>query len=398
MSLKPLVLNKGADRRLRAGHVWIYSNEVDTKASPLRDFESGEQVQVVDAEGRPRGNAFINPDTLICGRLFSRDPDQLLDRSLIIHRLNVALSLREMNFSTPCYRLVFGDSDGLPGLVIDRFYDIFVVQISAAGMQLVQEQIIDALNKVFKPQAIVLRNDGKFRQTEGLDTYVEVVQGQVSDLSPLSENGVNLVAPLLTGQKTGWFYDHRENRARMQSLVKGKRVLDLFSYIGGWGIQALAAGAEEVVCLDASASALDVAVENARLNGMEAKLRTLQGDAFDICKALVAERERFDLVVVDPPAFIMRKKDIRNGERAYARINNFAMRLLNKGGVLVSASCSMHLQRETLVDILRSNSRELDRQGQIFAQGYQGADHPIHPSIPETEYLKAYFMRLLANE
>lgn len=398
MSLKPLVLNKGADRRLRAGHVWIYSNEVDTKASPLRDFESGEQVQVVDAEGRPRGNAFINPDTLICGRLFSRDPDQLLDRSLIIHRLNVALSLREMNFSTPCYRLVFGDSDGLPGLVIDRFYDIFVVQISAVGMQLVQEQIIDALNKVFKPQAIVLRNDGKFRQTEGLDTYVEVVQGQVSDLSPLSENGVNLVAPLLTGQKTGWFYDHRENRARMQSLVKGKRVLDLFSYIGGWGIQALAAGAEEVVCLDASASALDVAVENARLNGMEAKLRTLQGDAFDICKALVAERERFDLVVVDPPAFIMRKKDIRNGERAYARINNFAMRLLNKGGVLVSASCSMHLQRETLVDILRSNSRELDRQGQIFAQGYQGADHPIHPSIPETEYLKAYFMRLLANE
>ena len=398
MSLKPLVLNKGADRRLRAGHVWIYSNEVDTKASPLRGFELGEQVQVIDAEGRPRGNAFVNPDTLICGRLFSRDPDQLLDRSLIIHRLNVALSLREMNFSTPCYRLVFGDSDGLPGLVIDRFYEIFVVQIASAGMQLVQEQIIDALNKVFKPQAIVLRNDGKFRQTEGLETYVEVVQGQVSDLSPLSENGVNLVAPLLTGQKTGWFYDHRENRARMQSLVKGKRVLDLFSYIGGWGIQALAAGAEEVVCLDASASALDVAVENARLNGLQDKLRTLQGDAFDICKALVADRERFDLVVVDPPAFIMRKKDIRNGERAYARINNFAMRLLNKGGVLVSASCSMHLQREKLVDILRSNSRELDRQGQIFAQGYQGADHPIHPSIPETEYLKAYFMRLLANE
>ncbi len=398
MSLKPLVLNKGADRRLRAGHVWIYSNEVDTKASPLRGFELGEQVQVIDAEGRPRGNAFVNPDTLICGRLFSRDPDQLLDRSLIIHRLNVALSLREMNFSTPCYRLVFGDSDGLPGLVIDRFYDIFVIQIASAGMQLVQEQIIDALNKVFKPQAIVLRNDGKFRQTEGLETYVEVVQGQVGDLSPLSENGVNLVAPLLTGQKTGWFYDHRENRARMQSLVKGKRVLDLFSYIGGWGIQALAAGAEEVVCLDASASALDVAVENARLNGLQDKLRTLQGDAFDICKALVADRERFDLVVVDPPAFIMRKKDIRNGERAYARINNFAMRLLNKGGVLVSASCSMHLQREKLVDILRSNSRELDRQGQIFAQGYQGADHPIHPSIPETEYLKAYFMRLLANE
>lgn len=398
MKLKPLVLQSGADRRLRAGHVWIYSNEVDTKQSPLKSFEPGEQVQVLDSAGRPRGTAYVNPNTLICGRLFSRNPEQHLDRSLIIHRLNVALSLREMNFSDPCYRLVYGDSDGLPGLVIDRFFDIFVVQISTAGMERCQEQIIAALNKVFRPKAIVLRNDGKFRATEGLDTYVEVVQGEVSDLSPLRENGVDMVAPLLTGQKTGWFYDHRENRARMQQLVRGKRVLDLFSYIGGWGVQALAAGAAEVTCVDASAGALEVAAENARLNGREADLHCLQGDAFDICKALVAEKERFDVVIVDPPAFIMRKKDVRNGERAYARINNFAMRLLKMNGVLISASCSMHLETDRLVDMLRSNSRELDRNGQIFAQGYQGADHPIHPAIPETEYLKAYFMRLLPNE
>lgn len=398
MSAKPLVLRAGADKRLRAGHVWIYSNEVDTKASPLKDFEPGEQVQVVDSQGRPRAAAYINPNTLICGRVYSRDAEQALDRSLIVHRLNIALSLREMNFPDPCYRLVYGDSDGLPGLVIDRFWDIFVIQISTAGMERVQHHVIDALNKVFMPSAILLRNDGKFRATEGLDTYVEVVQGNIPDLAPLRENGVDLLAPLMTGQKTGWFYDHRENRARMQQLVKGKRVLDLFSYVGGWGIQALAAGADQVSCVDASAGALEVAVENARLNNAEAKLRPLQGDAFDICKALVAEKERFDVVVVDPPAFIMRKKDVRNGERAYARINNFAMRLLNKGGVLVSASCSMHLETDRLVDILRSNSRELDRQGQIFAQGYQGADHPIHPAIPETEYLKAYFMRLLASE
>lgn len=397
MDLKPLVLKSGADRRLRAGHVWVYSNEVNTEVSPLKSFEMGEQVQIVDAQGRARGNATINPNTLICGRIYSRDPAVLLDRSLIIHRLNVALSLREMNFSEPCYRLIYGDSDGLPGLVIDRFHHIFVVQISTAGMDAVQADIIDALNKVFQPEAILLRNDGKFRQTEGLETFVEVVQGEVGDLSPLTENGVEFLAPLLTGQKTGWFFDHRENRARMQQLVKGKRVLDLFSYIGGWGIQALAAGAEQVTCVDASAGALEIAAENANRLGFGSKLRTLQGDAFDICKALVAERERFDLVVVDPPAFIMRKKDIRNGERAYGRINNFAMRLLSKGGVLVSASCSMHLESSRLIDLLRSNSRELDRQAQIFAQGYQGADHPIHPAIPETEYLKAYFLRLLAN-
>jgi len=398
MNAKSLVLQPGADRRLRGGHVWIYSNEVDNKASPLKNFEVGEQVQVVDSQGRPRGRAIINPNTLICGRLFSRDSEQELDRSLIVHRLNIALSLREMSFDQPCYRLVYGDSDGLPGLVIDRYYDIFVIQISTAGMEKVQHHVIDALNKVFMPAAIVLRNDGKFRETEGLEAYVEVVQGVVGDLSPLSENGVNMVAPLLTGQKTGWFYDHRENRARMQTMVKGKKVLDLFSYVGGWGAQALAAGASEVACVDASAGALEVAEENARLQNALPKFRALRGDAFDICKTLVADKERFDVVIVDPPAFIMRKKDIRNGERAYARINNFAMRLLKRGGVLVSASCSMHLETDRLVDMLRTNSRELDRQGQIFAQGYQGADHPIHPAIPETEYLKAYFMRLLANE
>lgn len=395
MKIKPLVLQANADRRLRGGHLWIYSNEVDTKRTPLKEFEPGEQVLVENARGKVMGLAYVNPNTLICGRIISRGSDYMLDRSLIAHRLKVAASLRDAQFDQPCYRLVFGDSDALPGLVIDRFYDIFVVQIATAGMERVQGEVIDALNRVFKPAAIVLRNDSKMRSVEGLETYVEVVQGLVPELVPLSENGVNLLAPVLTGQKTGWFYDHRENRARMQSMVKGKRVLDLFSYVGGWGAQALAAGAEEVSCLDASAGALEVAAENARINDGERRFRALQGDAFDLCKGMVAEKERFDVVIVDPPAFIQKRKDIKNGERAYARINNYAMRLLAKDGILISASCSMHLQRERLVDMLRSNSRELDRYAQIFAQGYQGADHPIHPAIPETEYLKAYFMRVL---
>lgn len=395
MTLKPLILQANADRRLRAGHLWIYSNEVDSQRSPLKAFEPGEQVQVFNARGKSLGVAYINPNTLICGRLISRDADRVLDRSLLVHRLKVAASLREMQFAQPCYRLVYGDSDGLPGLVIDRFRDIFVVQITTAGMERMQAEVIDALNRVFKPAAILLRNDGRTRAIEGLETFVEVVQGDVPELVGLNENGVELLAPVLTGQKTGWFYDHRENRARMQALVKGKRVLDLFSYVGGWGAQALAAGAEEVSCVDASAGALAVAAENARLNGGEARFRALQGDAFDLCKAMVAEKERFDVVIVDPPAFIQKRKDIRNGERAYARINNFAMRLLAKDGVLISASCSMHLQRERLVDILRGNSRELDRNAQIFAQGGQGGDHPIHPAIAETEYLKAFFLRVL---
>ncbi|WP_020682449.1 class I SAM-dependent rRNA methyltransferase [Marinobacterium rhizophilum] len=395
MSLKRLCLKTGAEKRLRGGHLWIYSNEVDNQKTPLKGFAAGEQVVVESDRGKALGIAYVNPNTLICGRLVSRDLDYKLDRSLLVHRLNVALSLREMNFSEPCYRLVYGDSDGLPGLVIDRFHEIFVIQVSTAGMEAVIDEVVAALNKVFKPEAILLRNDGKMREMEGLETYVEVVQGDIAELCPLTENGVQLLAPLQRGQKTGWFYDHRANRARMQQLVKGKRVLDLFSYVGGWGVQALAAGAEMVSCVDASHFALDVARENARLNGKEDRFDPLHGDAFDICKALVAEKERYDVVIVDPPAFIQKKKDIRNGERAYARINNLAMRLLNREGVLVSASCSMHLQRESLVDIIRSNSRELDRNSQIFDQGHQGADHPLHPAIPETDYLKAFFVRVL---
>ncbi|NVK44320.1 MAG: class I SAM-dependent rRNA methyltransferase [Oceanospirillaceae bacterium] len=395
MSLNRLILKTGAEKRLRGGHLWIYSNEVDTDRTPLKGFAAGEQVLVESDRGKTLGVAYVNPNTLICGRLVSRDADYPLNRSLLVHRIKVALSLREMCFGDPCYRLVYGESDGLPGLVIDRFNDVFVVQVSTAGMEAVIDEIVEALNKVFHTKAILLRNDGKMREMEGLETYVELAQGDIPELSPLTENGVELLAPLQRGQKTGWFYDHRDNRARMQQLVAGKRVLDLFSYVGGWGVQALAAGAEMVSCVDASHFALEVARENARINGKEDRFDPLHGDAFDICKALVAEKEKYDLVIVDPPAFIQKKKDIRNGERAYARINNFAMRLLKKDGILVSASCSMHLQRDRLVDIIRSNSRELDRNAQIFEQGHQGQDHPLHPAIPETDYLKAFFARVL---
>lgn len=184
MTLKPLVLQPNADRRIRGGHLWIYSNEVDTKKTPLKGFEPGEQVEVHNARGKVLGNAYVNPNTLICARIISRDPQYTLDRSLLVHRLKVAASLRDMQFDKPCYRLVFGDSDLLPGLVIDRFYDLFVVQISTAGMDRVQDDVIAALEKVFKPSAILLRNDGKMRDVEGLETFVEVVSGNVPELAP----------------------------------------------------------------------------------------------------------------------------------------------------------------------------------------------------------------------
>lgn len=390
--LAPLILNANAERRLRAGHVWIYSNEVDTAKSPLKNYEAGQQVRVLQSNGKELGVAYINPHTLICARLFSKDHP--LDKSLLVHRLNIALSLRERVFGEPYYRLVYGDSDGLPGLVVDRFGDYLVVQINTAGMELVKDDIVTALVQVIKPQGILLKNDSRVRQPEGLDEYVEVAYGDVPQEVELKENGVRFLAPLYTGQKTGWFYDHRNARARLAPYVKGRRVLDVFSYIGGWGVQAAAFGASEVTLLDSSAQALELGVRNGALNNVE--IKTLEGSAFDVLKALHEAGERFDTIILDPPAFIPRRKDQKAGEQAYRRVNELAIRLLSREGFLISGSCSLHLAREQLVDILRASARHLDRTLQVLEQHGQGADHPVHPAITETEYLKSVFCRVLA--
>ncbi|MGY0216983.1 class I SAM-dependent rRNA methyltransferase [Endozoicomonadaceae bacterium StTr2] len=394
MTLPSLRLNKNADRRLKAGHIWIYSNEIDNKVTPLTALQPGDQAVIENNTGKALGIASINPQTLICGRLISRDIRKPLDVSLLVHRIKIALGLRQQCFDKPFYRLVFGDSDLLPGLVVDRFGDYLVVQIATAGMEALKDEIVAALVKVLKPIGVLLRNDGNMRQLESLPEYVEVAYGDVPEVVELEENGVKFLAPLHTGQKTGWFYDHRPGRQRLQHYSKGKRVLDVFSYIGGWGVQAAAAGASEVICLDSSGQALDMAEQSADLNGVRDNFQTMEGDAFEGLRQLRDAGEQFDVVVVDPPAFIKRKKDIAKGEQAYRRINELAMRLLGREGLLVSASCSMHLQRDRLVDLLRAGSRHLDRNLQVFEQTHQGADHPIHPAIPETEYIKSLFARV----
>ena len=394
MTYKTLRLKDRADRRLKAGHLWIYSNEVDTKATPLKGFATGELVVIENAAGKAIGTGYVNPNTLICARLVSRDARYMLDKSLLVHRIKVALGLRERLFDQPCYRLIFGDSDSLPGLVVDRFGDVLVVQISTAGMEQVKDQIVEALVQVLKPSGILLKNDGTSRKLENLPEYIEVAYGEVPDEVELEENGVRFLAPVMTGQKTGWFYDHRLNRDRLRHYVKGKRVLDVFSYVGGWGVQCAAFGAEAVICVDASEKAVDLVHRNAELNGLQDKVGTMQGDAFEALKQLKAEGEQFDVIIVDPPAFIKRRKDVKAGELAYRRINEMAMRLLSKDGILVACSCSMHLQRDSMLDVLRAGSRHIERNLQIIEQGHQGPDHPILPAIPETEYIKAMTARV----
>ncbi len=393
VTLPTLQMKAQADRRLKRGHLWIYSNEVDIEKTPLKDFSPGDQVMVCSHQGKPLGIATVNPAGLICARIVNRDVKHALDKSLLVHRIKQALALREMTFDQPFYRLVYGDSDLLPGLVVDRFGDYLVVQMATWGMENCKDQIVEALQKCLKPTAILLRNDHGARSAEGLPEYVEAI-GEVPEAVELIENGVRFLAPIATGQKTGWFYDHRESRAYLQRLVTGKRVLDVFSYVGGWGVQAAVAGASEVVCVDVSEQALEWVGENAHMNGVDDRMTALQGKAIHVLKELIAQGEQFDVVVLDPPAFIKRKKDQKSGEAAYRHFNELAIRLLKRDGLLVSASCSMHLAQETLVDIVRGASRHLDRHAQIIHQGGQGADHPVHPAIPETEYLKAVFARV----
>ena len=397
MSLPSLRLKAHADRRLRAGHLWVYSNEIDVAATPLNGFKAGDQAVLETAGGKPLGIVAMSPNNLICARLLSRDIKLPLDKSLLVHRLNVALSLRERLFDKPYYRLVYGDSDLLPGLVVDRFGDILVVQLASATMEHHKEDVIAALVQVIKPSGILFKNDSAARDAEGLERYVETVFGLVPEWVALEENGVKFEAPVIAGQKTGWFYDHRMNRARLAPYVKGKRVLDLYSYIGGWGIQAGAFGASEVFCVDASSFALDGVERNAALNGFAEKVTCMEGDVFEALKELKANEERFDVIVADPPAFIKRKKDLKNGEGAYRRLNEQAMRLLNKDGILVSASCSMHLPEDDLQNILLTSARHLDRNMQLLERGGQGPDHPVHPAIPETRYIKSITCRLLPN-
>ena len=394
MLLPQLQLKSQADRRLRKGHLWIYSNEVDVTATPLKSFNLGQQVEVTSAGGKSLGVALINPNNLICARLVSRDIRSPLDKSLFVHRFKQALSLRDGFFEAPYYRLVYGDSDLLPGLVIDRFGGVLVVQIASAGMEALRAEIVEALVQVVKPSGILMANEHSARELEALPLYTEVVYGEVAEHVELIENATRFLAPVRTGQKTGWFYDHRLNRARLQQFAKAKRVLDVFSYIGGWGLAAAQAGASEVVCVDASESALEGVMANAQLNGFAERVSVEHGKAIAVMKAMIERGEQFDIVVLDPPAFIKKRKDHKAGLAAYRHINELGMRLLTRDGVLVSGSCSMHLATKELEETITAAARHLDRQAQLIARGSQGPDHPVHSCIDETEYLKALFYRI----
>ena len=397
MTIPVLKLKRGEDRRLRAGHLWIFSNEVDTQATPLTQFEPGAAVQVHSDRDQFLGFAYVNPRTLIAARIVGRDAAYPLDASLLVHRLRVALALRERLYREPFYRLVFGESDGLPGLVVDRYGDVLVAQSGTAGIDRLRGEIEAALAKVVGHKTLVWKNDSGARELEGLAQAVGVFDHEELTAAPeevvVREQGCDFVAPLAQGQKTGWFYDQAANRERLRRyLAPGARVLDVCSYVGAWAVTALKAGAGSAACVDSSATALGYVERNARANGVT--VETLRDDAFDALKVLQEQGARYDVVILDPPAFAKRKKDAPQAQAAYRKLNQLALPLIDRDGLLVSCSCSYHMGADELAAAIQSAARHGSRFVQVLEQGGQSPDHPVHPAIPETRYLKSFFCRV----
>ncbi len=392
--LRALSLRKGEERRLLAGHLWIFSNEVDVAKTPLTGFAPGECARVESASGRPLGCAYVNPAALIAGRVYCRDATRELDAELLRARLGAALALREDLFDAPYYRLVFGEADMLPGLVVDRFGDVLAVQIGTAGMERQRDAIVDALRELVSPRGVLFKNDLPGREHEGLPRVVETAFGDVPDDGVIEENGCRFVFPLAGGQKTGWFYDMRDNRAMAAALSPGRDVLDVFSYAGGLGVACAKAGAKSATCLDASGLALSYAARAAELSGVADRVATLETDALAGLKDLRARGRRFGLVSVDPPAFVKRKKDMEKGLAAYRTANRLALELVEDGGFLLACSCSQPVGRDDLRKVLAGAARDAGVRLSIVRQCHQAADHPIHPAMPETEYLKGFLCRV----
>lgn len=394
-ALPKLYLKKNEERRLGAGHLWVYSNEVDTKKTPLKALEPGSCVALYSQRGQFCGNAYVNPKSLICARVFSFREEQALEKDLLIMRIKAAVELRDSLYDFPAYRLIHGEGDLLPGLVVDRYDSVLVVQISTAGMQAIESDVIEALVECIKPSAVHVRSTSAIRELEGLNSREETVVGELPETVQIKENGLLYDVPIASGQKTGWFYDHRENRQLLQKYCQGKRVLDAYSYLGAWGLNALAGGATEVVAIDSSRAACDGALHNAKLNKSDSNYTVVKSDVAECLAKLRDNAEKFDVIVLDPPAFIQRAKDKRNGTEKYRKINSLAARLLSKNGLLVSASCSHHLTESDLQRVMLQSARSAGCGLQVLARGYQGPDHPVHAAIPETEYLKAIFGRLV---
>ena len=388
MPMDSLKLKSGQDRRIKRGHPWVYSNEIDVVATPLKGVTPGATMRVVDSGGALIGHGHVSPGSLIAVRLLSRD--EVLDEDLMTKRLERALVWRQRLYPQPYYRWVFGEGDELPGLVVDRYGDACVLQTSSWGMEAALDRIVAAIDALVAPTTLVIKNTNSARNAEGLPMYVDVRRGNPEAV--VVEDGASFVVHLAEGQKTGWFFDQAENRSRFAQLYRGARVLDLYSYVGGWGVRAALRGAQRVVCVDSSAAAVAATLANAQRNGVAGALSAVRAD---VPEFLEKHNEKYDIVILDPPALVRRRKDLKSAGALYRHLNRSAINCLAPGGLLVTCSCSAQLDADTHLGIVRAAGRQARRDLYVVGRGSMPADHPIHPLLTDTEYLKAVFLRVI---
>jgi 23S rRNA (cytosine1962-C5)-methyltransferase len=382
---KRLVLRKNQDRRVRGGHPWIFSNEVATiEGAPA----PGDLVEVADVRGAFLGRAYHNPQSLICARLVTRKRDEV-DADFFVKRMERAVRLREAALpGERTLRVVYGESDFLPGLVVDRYGDHLAVQVLTLGMELRQDLVREALERVFAPRGVVRVADSPLRTLEGLPLERNVWWGEVPERVEVELEGFRVEADLLHGQKTGLFLDQRLNRRVAESRAAGKRVLDLFCYQGEWALHVARGRAASVLAVDSSEPALTAAARNLERNGLQDRVGLRRGDVFDVLRQLDRAGERFGLVILDPPALVKSRKHLAAGARAYRELNRAAMALLEEEGVLMTCSCSHHLDDALFRQVLLESARAAHRPFRVVEWRGESPDHPQLLAVPETHYLK----------
>ena len=393
LNMRKLKLKKNEDRRVRAGHLWVFSNEI---AGLDQEFEPGEIVDIVAHGGGHVGRGYINPHSLIAVRLLTRGKETI-DKDFIAGRIRRALNFRRRLFpGEQAYRVVFGESDGLPGLVIDKYEDVLVIQVSTLGMHVRLGEILGAIPATgLAPRAIVLRTDTPMARLEGFEGETRVLAGEVESPVRIRQDGLDFYVDVLEGQKTGFYLDQRENRRSVAGLFSGLKVLDCFCYSGAWSLYAAAAGAITVQGVDASERAIASAAANAGLNSLDSLCGFEVADVFERLDELAHAGELFDCVILDPPALAKNKRSLKKAEAAYEKLNRLAMQLVEPGGLLISSSCSFHISRERFQQIMSAAARKCRRTATAIEWRGQSRDHPMLLSMPETAYLKCAVMRIL---
>ncbi|WP_191085205.1 class I SAM-dependent rRNA methyltransferase [Roseococcus microcysteis] len=392
MDLPLLRLLPGRDRRVKGGHPWAYSNEV-AMSPEARALPPGSPVRLEGDDGVKHGIWQFNPHSLIAARVLDRDPAARPDAAWFQARIAEALALREkLGVARHC-RLVHAEADGLPGLILDRHGDAVALQANTAGMEAATPLVLEALHALMAPRVVVARNDSPVRTLEGLPLESRLLHG-TDATARIEEGGLAFEMDLLSGQKTGWFHDQRENRARVAALAPGATMLDAFCHTGGFGLVAAQAGAAHVTLLDRSEPALALAMRTAAAHGLAERVTAQRGEALEALERMVGMGRRFEVVVADPPAFAKARKDIPAALRAYLRLARLCAQLVAPGGVLFIASCSHHVAPPDFADAVAQGVWRARREARLLFQGGAGPDHPVHPLLPESAYLKALLFQL----